>query len=154
MDFGLEEHQDQLLRTVEQWIERSWARGEISSPGGRRALWGEVVANGWAGMLESGFATATVLDAALLVEHLAMGGCSLAIVGSGLIAPLAAEAAGVDVGDGTTGILAFETGGDRQPTARGLEISRFTRKRENAHDGFDTSIFHCFQNKKVFPRHS
>lgn len=123
MDFGLEEHQEQLLWTADQWIRRSWTEGDISSSAGRRALWVEVVANGWAGMLESGFSTATVLDAALLVERLAMGGCSLPIVGSALIAPLAAEAAGIDVSDRNLGILAFETGGDGQPTARGLEIA-------------------------------
>lgn len=123
MDFGLEEHQDQLVRTSEQWIGRSWVAGEVTSADGRRALWAEVVANGWAGLLEADFGTATVLDATLLVESLAMGGCSLPIVGSGLIAPLAAEVAGVDVGSDDLGLLAFETGGDGHPTARGLEIA-------------------------------
>lgn len=123
MDFGLEEHQDQLVQTSEQWIKRSWARGEITSAGGRRALWGEVVANGWAGMLEPGLGTASVLDAALLVENLAMGGCSLPIVGAGLLAPLVAEVAGLDVGDGTPGFLPFERGVEGEPTARGLEIA-------------------------------
>jgi hypothetical protein len=123
MDFGLEDHQDQLLRAAQRWIERSWAEGDISSPDGRRTLWGEVIANGWAGMLEGDFATATVLDAALLVEHLALGGCSLPIVGSGLIAPATAEAVGVEVGEGNLGLLVFEIGGATQPTARGLEIA-------------------------------
>ena len=123
MDFALEEHQDQLLRSAQQWVERSWAKGDISSPAGRRALWGEVTANGWERMLEADFGTATVLDAALLVERLGQGGCSLPIVGSGLIAPLVAEAAGAEVGDDNIGLLASEIGNDRPPTARGLEIA-------------------------------
>ena len=123
MDFNLEEHQEQLLRTSEQWTKRSWAGGEITSPTGRRALWDEVVANGWAGMLGAGLDNASVLDAALLVESLAMGGCSLPAVGAGLIAPLAAEVADLDVGEGNVGLLAYETEGHDHPTARGLEIA-------------------------------
>ncbi len=127
MDFGLEEHQDQLLRTLERWTRRSWANGEITSVTGRRALWAEVVANGWAGMLASDLETTTVLDAALLVEGLAMGGCSLPVVGSGLVAPLIVELTGVGAGAGgdenNIGLLAFEADADEQPTARGLEIA-------------------------------
>lgn len=127
MDFGLEEHQDQLLRASEQWINRSWSVGDRSSPAGRRALWSEVVANGWAGMLEPEHqpapGSASVLDAALLVERLAMGGCSLPIVGGGLIAPLAADLAGIDLGDANVGLLAFEADGVEPPTARGLDIA-------------------------------
>ncbi|MGI9616336.1 MAG: acyl-CoA dehydrogenase family protein [Acidimicrobiales bacterium] len=123
MNFGLEEHQDQLLRASEQWLNRSWSAGDRASPDGRRALWSEVVANGWAGMLESELGSASVLDAALLVERLAMGGCSLPIVGGGLIAPLVAEVAGIDLGDANVGLLAFEAGSAETPTARGLDIA-------------------------------
>ena len=123
MEFALEDHQDQLLRTADQWIERSWTGGEITTPAGRRELWGEVVANGWAGMLEPGFGTATVLDAALLVEQLARGGCSLAIVGSGLAAPLVAAVEGGVSSAGNLGLVAFDAGATAQPSARGLEIA-------------------------------
>jgi len=122
VDFGLEEHQDQLLRTAQQWIERSWSKGTISSSVGRRSLWVEVVENGWAGLLEQTGDGATVLDAALLVEELSHGGCSLPIVGGGLLAPLTAEVAGLGVPAGGAGLLAFETGGETEPAARGLEI--------------------------------
>ena len=125
MDFGLEEHQDQLVRTAERWIRQSLASGDITTADGRRALWTEVVANGWAGMLEPELVSATVLDAALLVEHLAMGGSGLPVAGGGLIAPLVAEVAGIDLDDGDRhlGLLAFERGVDGSPTARGLEIA-------------------------------
>jgi hypothetical protein len=123
VDFALEEHQDQLLLASEQWIKRSWAVGDRITSGGRRALWGGVVANGWAGMLDVGFGTASVLDTALLVENLAMGGCSLPIVGAGLIAPLVAEVAGIEPGEENIGLLAFETGIEGEPTARGLELA-------------------------------
>ena len=125
MDFALEEHQEQLLRTADQWLERRWAIGDRASPRGRRELWSDVVANGWAGMLEPGLAVASVLDAALLVENLALGGCSLPVVGAGLVAPLVAEVAELEVGDGNLGFLAFdsEEDDDQRRAARGLEIA-------------------------------
>jgi len=135
VDFGLEEHQDQLLRTATQWIERSWAAGETSTPAVRRALWGEIEANGWAGLLDPDDEMATVLDAALLVEELARGGCGLPLVGSGLIAPLVATATGADVAT-DRGLLAFEDGAGREPTARGLEIfDRVLAVRRTVEDG-------------------
>ena len=119
------------MRTSALWVERSWRGGDITSADGRRALWGEVVDNGWAGMLEPSFDGATVLDATLLVESLAYGGCSLPLVGAGLIAPLVASLAGIDPagnggpdgGGGNLALLAFEAAGASPPTARGLEIA-------------------------------
>ena len=123
MDFGLAEHQEQLVRIAEQWIERSWRAGDIESVAGRKKLWGEVVANGWADMVDPSFETASPLDAALLVEALARGGCSLPLATGAMMATFVAAATGLDASPGNEAVLSFESSDRPRPFGRGLELA-------------------------------
>ncbi|MEZ5411114.1 MAG: acyl-CoA dehydrogenase family protein [Acidimicrobiales bacterium] len=131
MDFALTDDQDQMLRAVARWIDRSWARADPGSPADRRAAWNELAANGWTGLLTP--RSSPVLDATLVVEALAHGRCSLPVGPGGMIAPLVAAAAGLTPGDladpGSGDQLLCATEG-RDPTAaaaatvaRGLELA-------------------------------
>ena len=123
MDFSLEDHQDQLLRSVERWLRRSWSAGDVLSSTVRRERWAELVSYGWTAMLaHNADAVSGVLDAALLVEALAAGGCTLPVTPGGMIAPLLAAHAGLTAASGVDQLVVMdETHPD--PTARGLEIA-------------------------------
>lgn len=136
MDFALTDDQDQMVRAVARWIERRWARADPASPADRRACWDELEANGWTGLLTP--SSFPLLDAALVVEALAHGRCSLPVGPGGMIAPLVAAAAGLPADDrhtdrggapGRVDQLVCATEG-RDPTAaaaaataRGLELA-------------------------------
>lgn len=129
MDFALSDDQDQMVRAVARWLDRRWSRADAASAADRRASWTELASNGWTGLLTP--SSLPVLDAALVVEALAYGGCSLPAGPGGMIAPLVAEAAGLDPEglDGATDQLLCTTEG-RDPTAaaattvaRGLELA-------------------------------
>ncbi len=126
VDFALTDDQDQLVRAVTRWIERRWGRIDPASGAERRAGWTELAANGWTGLLTP--SSLPVLDAALVVEALAHGRCSLPVGPGGMIAPLVAAAAGLDLGGRADQLLCATDG--RDPTAaiavtvaRGLELA-------------------------------
>lgn len=126
MDFALSDDQDQMVRAVNRWIERRWARVDPASAADRRAGWDELAANGWTGLLTP--SSLPLLDAALVVEALAHGRCALPVGPGGMIAPLVAAAAGLDLADGGDQLLCAVEG--RDPTAaaaatvaRGLELA-------------------------------
>ncbi len=132
MDFGLSDDQDQMVRAVSRWLERRWARVDPASVADRRACWAELGANGWIGLLTP--SSLPLLDAALVVEALAYGGCSLPVGPGGMIAPLVAAAAGLDRGGDSPGegpadqLLCCAEGGDpaaavSATVARGLELA-------------------------------
>ena len=124
MDFGLSDDQEQLLRAVDRWIERSWSQHDSSSVEVRRAGWAELQANGWTGLLTP--SAMPVLDAALLVERLALGGCSLPMGPGAMIAPFVVACAGLEPASGADQLLVV---GSADPpvvaaaTARGLELA-------------------------------
>ncbi len=126
VDFALTDDQDQMVRAVTRWIDRRWARVAPASTAERRAGWDELAANGWTGLLTP--SSLPVLDAALVVEALAHGRCSLPVGPGGMIAPLVAAAAGLDLVAGGDQLLCAVDG--RDPTAaaaatvaRGLELA-------------------------------
>jgi len=131
VDFALNDDQDQMVRAVARWIDRRWARADPASPADRRACWNELEANGWTGLLTP--SSFPVLDAALVVEALAHGRCSLPVGPGGMTAPLVAAAAGLVAGDrdgvgSSYQLLSAIEGRDptaaaAATTARGLELA-------------------------------
>ena len=133
MDFALDDDQDQMLRAVARWLDRRWNRVDPASAADRRACWAELAANGWTGLLTP--SSLPVLDAALVVEALAYGGCSLPAGPGGMIAPLVAAYAGLHVDGGADGrdaagdqLLCTTDGRDHTAAAaatvaRGLELA-------------------------------
>ncbi|MFN0090434.1 MAG: acyl-CoA dehydrogenase family protein [Acidimicrobiales bacterium] len=127
MDFSLSETQEQLVGAVGRWVERRWADGEsdLSAAAVRRARWSELSANGWTGLLSP--PAMPVLDAALMVERFAYGGCTLPVGPGALVAPFVAAAAGLGVSPGIDQLCVLD--GAHHPdapsasAARGLELA-------------------------------
>ncbi len=121
MDFSLTDDQEQLLRAADRWLERNWSPDDASSLDERRARWADLETNGWTGLLTP--EAMPVLDAALLVERLAKGGCTLPVGPGGMIAPLVVAAAGLEPASGIDQLLVVDGKAPAVATARGLELA-------------------------------
>jgi alkylation response protein AidB-like acyl-CoA dehydrogenase len=122
VDFSLSDDQEQMVRAVARWIERSWAQGDVDDVEVRRTRWAELEANGWTGLLSLASPAMPVLDAALMVEQLAYAGCSLPVGPGAMVGPLVVEAAGLDPAAGIDQLLVLGAN-DGTRTARGLELA-------------------------------
>ncbi|MGF1600253.1 MAG: acyl-CoA dehydrogenase family protein [Acidimicrobiales bacterium] len=124
MDFSLSDDQDQLLRAADRWIDRSWDGDDVTSVDVRQVRWAELQANGWTGLLTpTTSAPMPVLDATLLVERLARGGCTLPVAAGAMVAPLVVAAAGLEPASGIDQLLVVDGDDLATSTGRGLELA-------------------------------
>ena len=137
MDFALHDHQQQLLRAAAQWLERSWQPADVGRTAVRRQRWSELVANGWTALLSPEGEAPPVLDAALLVEALASGGCTLPVGPGAMVAPYLIELAGLSpAADGVDQLVVLDHRDGVAPPARGLELAdRVVMLRAGPDDG-------------------